>query len=477
MLMHEKLLGEASFYHPYIDVLPNPATTELWSDDDLAECQDSRFTRATMLLRRQKHRAGYQRLIGRLVDLFPDVFSFETYTLELYLFATRTVQARAFGRRLSWMALVPLADNLNHGNVSTKYDMNVNDNDVFRLYPTSGNCYTKGAEVFNSYGRRDNHHLLVYYGFTLINNEWDVFRLKFQVMELLSFCDNAHTRSGSHLPKDLSLVHRIALFMYISSSADVLSIQFQRGQLLWKLLLLARVASLPEAAARDMLHHLKNRQIIRASANGFLDSDDPDGNPHDLAAVTHDSSICSSAALARLPEMFTENRLEMPVSFAVELLAVETCIGFLAHRVRNGWPTSLKQDAALLREKSISHNLRSAINFRVYPKRLLLRNLLWMRTLRDTMKGSVATKGLLMRGSRAVADCCCAMATAIELAGQGGVCSAHRPVVLPASAGLAVVAAAPAPHAWATRADKDLCTTWVHHVDHLRGSASSAHAI
>ena len=25
----------------------------------------------------------------------------------------------------------------------TKYDMNVNDNDVFRLYPTSGNCYTK----------------------------------------------------------------------------------------------------------------------------------------------------------------------------------------------------------------------------------------------------------------------------------------------------------------------------------------------
>ena len=42
------------------------------------------------------------------------------------------------------------------------------------------------------------------------------------------------------------------------------SIQFQRGQLLWKLLLLARVASLPEAAARDMLHHLKNRQIIRA---------------------------------------------------------------------------------------------------------------------------------------------------------------------------------------------------------------------
>ena len=76
------------------------------------------------------------------------MFSFERYTLELYLFATRTVQgpcvrvhvcvhvcaigpgvsaiapnqptARAFGRRLSWMALVPFADNLNHANVSVR---------------------------------------------------------------------------------------------------------------------------------------------------------------------------------------------------------------------------------------------------------------------------------------------------------------------------------------------------------------------
>ena len=69
--------------------------------------------------------------------------------------------------------------------------------------------FVQGAEVFNSYGRRDNHHLLVYYGtcvsvcfrglshadalgdgtvtmalhtgFTLVNNEWDVFWLKFRV--------------------------------------------------------------------------------------------------------------------------------------------------------------------------------------------------------------------------------------------------------------------------------------------------------
>jgi hypothetical protein len=33
-----------------------------------------------------------------------------------------TIQARAFGRRLPWTALVPFADTLNHGNYQTKYD-------------------------------------------------------------------------------------------------------------------------------------------------------------------------------------------------------------------------------------------------------------------------------------------------------------------------------------------------------------------
>ena len=89
------------------------------------------------------------------------------------------------------------------------------------------------------------------------------------------------------------------------------SIQFQFRQLLWKLLLLARVASLPEAAARDMLHHLKNRQIIRtrfthvhaidvlaftcdrkqrSSSTSFVDNDDPDGNLHNMPAATHGCS-------------------------------------------------------------------------------------------------------------------------------------------------------------------------------------------
>ena len=38
-----------------------------------------------------------------------------------------SIQARAFGRRLPWTALVPFADTLNHINVQTKYDFSIKE--------------------------------------------------------------------------------------------------------------------------------------------------------------------------------------------------------------------------------------------------------------------------------------------------------------------------------------------------------------
>ena len=55
----------------------------------------------------------------------------------------------------------------------TRYDFNVNENGEFRLYPTGRNRYFKGQEAFNSYGRRNNRHLLLEYGFAIENNQWE----------------------------------------------------------------------------------------------------------------------------------------------------------------------------------------------------------------------------------------------------------------------------------------------------------------
>lgn len=69
---------------------------------------------------------------------------------------------------------MPLADCLNHTNVATRYDFDVDRNGMFRLYPSGANSYAAGSEVFNSYGRRSNFQLLLDYGFALEQNEWDV---------------------------------------------------------------------------------------------------------------------------------------------------------------------------------------------------------------------------------------------------------------------------------------------------------------
>jgi hypothetical protein len=115
----------------------------------------------------------YNRTIPALNKQYPDKFPLEEFTFERFKFAWNSIQARAFGRRLPWTAMVPFADCLNHTNVQTKYDYNVDGNGMFRLFPTGFNHYPKGSEVFNSYGRRANDNLLLDYGFSILDNEWD----------------------------------------------------------------------------------------------------------------------------------------------------------------------------------------------------------------------------------------------------------------------------------------------------------------
>jgi hypothetical protein len=115
----------------------------------------------------------YNRTVTALNKMHPDHFPLKEFTYERFKFSWNSVQARAFGRRLPWTAMVPFADCLNHTNVQTKYDFDVDNNGVFRLFPTGNNHYPQGAEVFNSYGRRPNENLLMDYGFAILDNEWD----------------------------------------------------------------------------------------------------------------------------------------------------------------------------------------------------------------------------------------------------------------------------------------------------------------
>ena len=170
-VMFEKERGEESFWHPYLAMLPWPCSVADWSPKELAELQDRHLLQQATL-RPIKLKEKYEVLMAMLLPKYEQLFSREIHTLEKYVFAWMTIQARAFGRRIPWTALVPFADCLNHTNVQTKYDFNVDASNkgVFRLYPTGDNQYLKGSEVFNSYGRRDNRFLLMEYGF--VSSSW-----------------------------------------------------------------------------------------------------------------------------------------------------------------------------------------------------------------------------------------------------------------------------------------------------------------
>ena len=157
LLLEKILKGEASFWHPYIRMLPHPGTTLDWSAAELVELQDETVHSESQRLRAQ-HAVKFHACFERLRERFPAIVGATKsesaalgFTAPAWEWCAMNVQARCFGRRLPWLALVPFADSLNHANVATKYDFDVEDNGCFRLFPVGSNSYAQGAEVFNSY--------------------------------------------------------------------------------------------------------------------------------------------------------------------------------------------------------------------------------------------------------------------------------------------------------------------------------------
>ena len=141
-IMHELLKGDDSFWAPYFRILPHPGSIADWTPAELTELQNQKLvTEASQ--RHPQHLATYNKLFQALDAAYPGRFPVDKYTYESFEFALLTVAARAFGRRLPWTALVPFADCLNHSNVQTKYDYDVDGNGMFRMCPTGTNKYPK----------------------------------------------------------------------------------------------------------------------------------------------------------------------------------------------------------------------------------------------------------------------------------------------------------------------------------------------
>ena len=188
-LIHEKyVLGEESFYDPYIGVLPevsevNPTFT--WPDEDLAFLDGSPVVAATRSLQ-MKLKREYDDLLGGedgLIAKFPDRFPAEHYTYENWVWAFTMLFSRAIrlrnlqvGERL---AMVPYADLINHSAFSQAFiDARESGDWLFKngeeeiiLYADRG--YRQMEQIYISYGQKSNAELLLLYGFALERNPYN----------------------------------------------------------------------------------------------------------------------------------------------------------------------------------------------------------------------------------------------------------------------------------------------------------------
>jgi hypothetical protein len=166
-LVHERIIGKNSFWKPYLDTIEEmPHSLMDWKEDELMELQDSELIEEAQ---------QFKDKIGQKYKEVAQVLNWDKsiYTLELFTWAYLIFAQRSFGV-LNSVALVPLADNLNHVNVHSHFEMT--EDGYFRLLPSDFDL-EPGEECWNAYGFLDNSHLLLNYGFVLFPNSLDLVRI------------------------------------------------------------------------------------------------------------------------------------------------------------------------------------------------------------------------------------------------------------------------------------------------------------
>ena len=178
LLIDERNKGEASFWKPYLDILP--PDEELiplfrWSDEELGLLKGSPTLVACTSLK-QKLRKEYQTAVETVFEQHPSVFPLDVYSFEAWEWAFAVLFSRAILlRKESTLALVPYADLLNHNPFCTSYiDM---ERRILRKDKYVGffvdRPYAKMNQIFVTYGPKSNTELLLLYGFLVDRNPYD----------------------------------------------------------------------------------------------------------------------------------------------------------------------------------------------------------------------------------------------------------------------------------------------------------------
>jgi len=195
-LLEERAKGSASFWSPYISVLPQEFANMpiFFNEDDKGWLQGS-LTRPKIDERRRELANEYQRICAKIdgEDLSDGAIAAgpfsSRHSLSAFIWSRCVVITRIFGfsmdvpvrdpstdggnrmRTIKTDGLVPMADMLNHSRPRQTSWAYSNERGAFCI--TSLMPFAAGSEVCDSYGRKGNDRFFLNYGFALLGNEED----------------------------------------------------------------------------------------------------------------------------------------------------------------------------------------------------------------------------------------------------------------------------------------------------------------
>lgn len=170
LMVHRFVHGETSFFHPYLENLPQQVVLPFYHDIELlADLKCSVAYRQVLDLKRNIEKQ-YWYLSKLFMDMEWSVLSQKHFTFENYQWAMAIVLSRKNTLPDGSMALVPYWDLCNHkfGHMNTEYtsDDELVCRTMERVLP--------GESVYMDYGPRSNAQLFAYSGFVLDYNPHDI---------------------------------------------------------------------------------------------------------------------------------------------------------------------------------------------------------------------------------------------------------------------------------------------------------------
>jgi len=178
LLVHERALGEKSFWAPYIDILPTAeevGQSFVWEEEELALLTGSGVIDSTRSLQ-TKLVNEYNSLVPAIIEhgshlALHDAFEYEAFVWAMSMLFSRGVNLR----EIEELAMVPYADLINHSPYSQAYFMtnNVPLSKQKEVVLYADRNYAKNDQVLISYGQKSNAELLLLYGFVIDRNLFD----------------------------------------------------------------------------------------------------------------------------------------------------------------------------------------------------------------------------------------------------------------------------------------------------------------